>query len=395
VNTRERRALGGLFFLFAFGTMSWAPRFPEIKHNLGVSNGQFGTLVSLAAIGSLTSLATIGQLVHRYGPRRIMTISTTFLFLAIGLVVHARQSWQFFLCNLVIGASLSAFHIALNGQALHEQKPDGENLMPRFHGLWALGALTSAAVSGLLAGRVSLDLHIGVLAITDYIVTLLLLRLLGSTWLQGSDESIKSVTLKELFSKAGVDWAMGVCLTCAVILEAATADWAAIFSKEDLHMSPGVSTVPYISFMSAMIIGRLTVHKVLNYIGLGDLIKRCVIIGGGVFFISDILGLLLTDSHQLLGFSIVVIGSFFGGLGASFLAPTIMNAGNLRSKSPGSVVIGQLSAINVVFILFGKSVIAWTAQATSVGIALLLPTVMLMMVAFFAKSLEMAGLRTD
>ncbi|MEI9906847.1 MAG: MFS transporter [Actinomycetota bacterium] len=70
-----------LFFLFAFGVMSWAPRFPELKQHLGVSNGEFGTLVSLNAFGALTSLMTVGQLVHRYGARRIMTIAATALFL--------------------------------------------------------------------------------------------------------------------------------------------------------------------------------------------------------------------------------------------------------------------------------------------------------------------------
>ncbi len=46
--------------------------------------------------------------------------------------------------------------------------------MPRLHGLWAAGALSSAVLSGLLAGRVSLILHIDLLAIGDYLLILLL-----------------------------------------------------------------------------------------------------------------------------------------------------------------------------------------------------------------------------
>ena len=72
--------------------MSRVPRFPEVKANLGVSNGQFGTLLSLGAIGSLMSQVTVGHLVHRFGSLRILVASAATFYLAL----------------------ISAFHIAFN-----------------------------------------------------------------------------------------------------------------------------------------------------------------------------------------------------------------------------------------------------------------------------------------
>ena len=371
--------------------MSWVPRFPEVKHNLGVSNGEFGTLISIGAIGSILSLVTVGHLVHRHGSRKLLTIAALILYTSLIAVVHVREIWQFLICNFLVGLGLSAFHTALNGQALHEQKPDGENLMPRLHGLWSLGALITAVISGLLTSRVSLNTHIDVLSVSIFLVDMYLLKITAPTLLQGNSRHDDDVSFRDIFARGSIDWLMGISLTCAVMLEFAIADWAAIFSKEELHMSPGVSTIPYICFITAMIAGRLTVHKILQKIDLADLIRRCVVLGGSLFLICDIVGVQVNKTSATLGFAIIAFGSLFAGLGASFMAPTIMNAANLRSSAPGAVVIGQLGALNTVVVFFMKWIIAWTAQFTSIGVALVIPALMLISLYFLANSFEQAG----
>ena len=224
--------LGALFFLFGFGIMGWVPRFPEVKQNLHVGNGQFGTLVSMGAIGSVISLIAVGPLVHRFGSRKVMTVSATFLFAAMATIVHISSPWLFLVTNMVIGAGISAFHIAVNGQALHEQAPDGENLIPRLHGIWSLGALTTAMLSGLLIGVVPLWIHIDTLSAIVYVSILILINKIGSSSLKGSREKKEEYSFRVLFNRSNIDWIMGLGSTCSLAIEYAVADWAAIFSKE-------------------------------------------------------------------------------------------------------------------------------------------------------------------
>lgn len=371
--------------------MAWVPRFPEVKHNLHVGNGQFGTLISMGAVGSLISLVIVGPLVHRLGTRKVMSVSATFLFGAISLIVHITSVWQFLFCNMVIGAAISAFHIAVNSQGLHEQAPVGENLIPRLHGLWSLGALTTAVLSGLLIKTIPLAVHIDIVSAVVYATMLVLIWKLGVSSLKGSVETAGEYSIRSLFTRSNIDWAMGFGLTCSVMLEFAIGDWAAIFSKEELHMSAGASTLPYVLFVLAMILGRLTVHRITKFIGIAQLIRLCTIIGGITFIASVTLGVQLSETSPVAGFSMVVVGSFIAGLGASFLAPTFMHAANRRSKAPGSVVVGQLGAVNIVFVLLIKPAIAWTAQITSIAVALLIPTAMLMLVATFAGVVQRAN----
>ena len=52
----ELNLIKALFFIFGLLIMSWVPRFPEVKANLGLSNGEFGTLISTGAFGAVASL---------------------------------------------------------------------------------------------------------------------------------------------------------------------------------------------------------------------------------------------------------------------------------------------------------------------------------------------------
>jgi fucose permease len=383
--------LGALFFLFGVGIMGWVPRFPEVKENLNVGNGQFGTLISMGAIGSVISLVVVGPLVHRFGSRKVMTASATVLFCAIAVIVHISSEWQFLFCNMMIGAGISAFHIAVNSQALFEQSRERENLMPRLHGLWSVGALTTAMLSGLLIGNVPLWIHIDALCAFVYITILILIKNISSSSLKGSKERREDYSFKVLFNRNKIDWVMGLGATCALAIEYAIGDWAAIFSKEELHMSAGFSALPYVLFILAMIIGRLNFHRVTEYIGIGKLIRICTLVGGTTFILAILIGVRVSKNSPTWGFVIVLGGLFILGLGASFLAPTFMHTASNRSSSPGSVVIGQMGAINTSLVLVIKPIIAWTAQITSIAVALLIPTAMLMLVATFARTVQKAN----
>lgn len=380
--------LGALFFLFGFSIIAWVPRFPEIKHNLNVSNGEFGTLLSVSAIGSLVALLTVGQLVHRYGARVLMLTSATLLFGSIATIVHLTSTWQFAFCNMAFGAGVSAFHISINSQGLHEQAPNGEKLIPRLHGLWSLGALSTAILSGFLAGRVSLVLHIDILCAIAYFIIIVIINRLGSSLISASDEVDTQYSVKALFSSFKVDWVMSLGMICAVMLEFASGDWSTLFSNQELHMSAGISAIPYVIFVSGMIFGRLFVHRIAEHIGISTLIRTMTVVGGASFIVSVAVGRALSVSHPVGAIAVFGFGSLLGGLGVSFLAPTFMDAANRRSNAPGSVVIGQLGALNTALAFLCKGIIAWTAQLTSIGFALAIPSAMLMAVAFTAKAFK-------
>ena len=107
----EFKLLQALFGIYAMLIMSWIPRFPEVKANLGLSNGEFGTLISTGAFGGVASLFLTGHMVHKYGVKRVILANIWILGLAYFFIVRTESSEIFLICNVGIGWAASAFHI--------------------------------------------------------------------------------------------------------------------------------------------------------------------------------------------------------------------------------------------------------------------------------------------
>ncbi len=390
MNSPERKGLAAIFFIFGFGIIAWIPRLPGIKSHLHLSNGQFGTILSLGVVGSIFSLLTTGHLVHRYGSRRALAVSATLLFASIALIGHMNSSWQFIIVNIAFGAGVAAFNISANAQAFHEQESDGANLIPRMHGMWSVGALSTIIVSGFLAGRVSLSIHLEVLSAIGYVTILILLAKYKDSFMLGNDSADRIFSIRRSFTSFNVNWVMAMGLFGAVGLEQATGDWITVFSRQELHMGLGVSTLPYLLFVLAMIIGRLSVHRFAEHISIDRLVKIFPLVGGVAFIACTNLGLLVSKSHPLGGFALVIVGTFIAGLGLSFLAPTFADSANRLSSSPGGIVLGQLSLVSTFSTFFLRQAIAWTAQVASIAVALIIPSLLLIAVSFTSNTIRKA-----
>jgi fucose permease len=382
---RELNLLKVLFFVFGIQIMSWVPRFPEVKANLQLSNGEFGSILSLGAIGNLFSLLIIGHLVHKYGARQIMQIAALTLAISLSFLTHATSSFVFLIFIIMQGASISAFHISINAQGFHFQDRTKKQIITLLSGFWSSGALITSILAGLLVDRIALGTYSNFLAIICLLLMTYIIRELSPNLVKANDNSETKNRVRDMFKGFQIDKLVSGGLLCAIMLEFAIGDWTAIFVKEDMGIKGGINTLPYILFTVAMIIGRLNLHKLLERKSIHDLVIRASLISG-ISFIAGLLAVsLVGTSNKTLVLVILSISFTIAGLGSSFLGPSVMNAANTRSKFPSSVVIGQIGVINISLVFVARWVIAWTAEATSLTIALLIPALLLLAVPYFAK----------
>lgn len=382
---REINLLKALFFLFGIQIMSWVPRFPEVKANLHLSNGQFGSLLSLGSVGNLTSLLIVGHLVHKFGARQIMQIAALTMAISLSFLTHSTSSLLFFVFIVLQGASISAFHISINSQGFHFQDRTKRQVVTLLSGFWSSGALITSILAGFMVDRVALGTYSNVLAVICLIAMLYIINELAPNLVKANTNPESDHRARDMFKGFKIDGLVSGGLLCAIMLEFAIGDWAAIFVKEDMGIKGGINTLPYILFTLAMIAGRLNLHKLLERFSIHELAVKASLISG-LSFIAGILGVTVTGtSNKTLVIVILSISFTIAGLGSSFLGPSVMNAANTRSKFPSSVVIGQIGVINISLVFVVRWVIAWTAQATSLTFALLIPAVMLLTVPYFAK----------
>ena len=382
----EKKYIGILFFLFAVQIMSWVPRFPEVKANLGISNGEFGTYLSLGAIGSVIAMLSSGHFVHKLGAKPVLITSTLGMCLSISTIVHLQSTPLFIIANMVNAASISAFNIALNAQAFHAQDRAGELILNRQHGYWTIGAVATAIFSGFMVEFVGIALHINVLSLVLFLTILRIIQKLDPELIKPSAEEEDDFGFKDLFTSFRIDYLVATALVCGIMVEFATADWSAIYAKETIGVRGSLATIPYILTFTAMIVGRLGQHRITPFVSLEQQIKYGSVIGG-VGFIGFILASsLLVDHSKTAAYICTLIGFAIGGLFSAILSPTFFTAANKRSSQPSAVVVGQMGVMNAILVLIVKTIIAWTAQLTgSIAIAMIIPGLMLISVAFMSR----------
>ena len=385
----EQRLLHSVFFLFGFGIMAWVPRFPEVKANLGLQNGAFGSLMSTGSIGAFFGLLTVGHIIHKYGALKVTIASILILFSSLGVLVHLNSSFLFLIFNIAFGFGITAVHVCLNSQGFHFLERSKINLITSTAGYWSAGALSTAILSGVLVGRVGLVAHINFLCAVLTVSMIAIVLRLRPVLLESNTDSDHDYSIKDIFTGFRIDWPVSLGMACAVYLEFAIGDWGTIFTKDRLDIDAGLSTAPYIVFTAMMIFGRLLIHRLIPRAPLHLWVKRAALLAGAGFGICIITATHLPATLKWWSYGLFVLAFFFAGLGSSFLGPSFFAAANRRSSLPSAVVVGQFGVVNNVLLFGIKWIVAWTIQFTgSIALAMMIPTVMMLATVFFSDSLK-------
>ncbi len=386
---REEKLLHLLFFLFGFGIMAWVPRFPEVRENLKLENGAFGSLMSTGSIGAFFGLLITGHIIHRIGVKRVTIFSILVLFISLGSLVHISSSFLFLIFSITFGFGITAVHVSINSQVFHFKDRSTRNIVTSAAGYWSAGALVTAIFSGFLVDRVNLQIHITTLSVLLAIVMIAIVLSLHPVLLEANTDEDNHYSIKQIFTSFHIDWPVSLGMACVVYLEFAVGDWGTIFTKDRLGVSASLSTIPYILFTATMIFGRLLVHKLLPKAPLHLWVKRAALLAGIGFGVCIIVATHLPASMKWWSYSLFLIGFFIGGLGSSFLGPSFFAAATRRSKLPNAIVVGQFGVVNNVLIFVVKWIVAWTIQFTgSIALAMMIPTIMILCSVFFVQALQ-------
>jgi MFS family permease len=385
----EKRYLSLLFFIFGFGIMAWVPRFPDLKQNLGLSNGAFGSIITTGAIGAFTGLLTAGHIVHKVGVKKVFISATIFLYLSLALAVQVHSSAIFIIFNILIGFGITCIHVSLNTQGFHIQERSGDNVITSTAGYWSAGALFTALLSGIVVNFAGLALHIGLVALLSALSSLYIAHRLGDALVPANEHPETDYRVRDIFTSFHLDWPISLGLASAIYLEFAIGDWGTIFTKERLQVSATLSTLPYIIFTVFMIAGRLSINKIPSSFPLHRLAKYSTLLAGVGFMTTISIATHLPQSAKWISYGLFILGFSVAGIGSAILGPSFTAAANRRSPNPSAVVIGQLGVANNVLTTALKWLVAGVIGATgSIALALMIPAGLMIVAAFFTSALK-------
>ncbi|WP_214365101.1 MFS transporter [Pseudonocardia sp. H11422] len=243
---------------------SWAPRIPEIKANLGLSDGILGLALLAPGMGSLITLPLAGGIAARWGSGLSTRLAAVLFFVAALPVAVAGNAVTLWAALFVFGAMMGGLDVLMNAQGVTVEQVYGRSVLSSFHAVFSLGALTGTLIGSVAAGLgVPLLVQFAVLGA----VSLAMVLPLSGSFLPDPPAPPDAGPVPLFALPRGPLIPLAVAAFAVLLAEGSTADWSAVLLRDSLGAGPVAAGAAFAAFSATMTIGRLVGDRVLTRLG--------------------------------------------------------------------------------------------------------------------------------
>ena len=388
---KARNALFGIFLVMGTASMAWVARIPEIKDELGLSDGQFGVVLLSSSIGSVIGAQLAGRLSHTYGSRLVSIVAAFIMPTGVILMGLAQSTPALVVGLFVMGLGYSSIDISANSQAVVIEKLIGRSWMTFFHGMWSTGTLLVTILGGFLTAHISPNAYLIAVGAVCLVAYIPLTRALLSPELDEHQGEEHEETEKSIpwFSRSVLPlWAFGVGSLGSFIAEGAASDWGGILLNDHLNIEPGLTASAFAAFALSMVISRLTGDRFLARYGLAPVVRTAGYVGAVAWIGCITAGVALADTAQHLGLAVVVLGFAISGLCIGPMFPAFVQAAARIDGVAAPVAIARVGVIGIAGYFVGPTVVGFLAELTTLPIALLYPGILLALAGYFSRAMK-------
>ena len=377
--SRARIAITTAFVINGAAVGAFYARVPDFKMELGVSNSELGFALLCIALGVLIGLGYSGRQSAKSGSATVAYWATHALglsLLGVGPILNFPYLCAAF---IVFGICLSTQDVAMNSHAIVLEHESGKRYMSTFHALFSVGALSGGVIGGVLAQqRVTIMQQCLLLAFLIWSANLIVRKMFLSADLdKHTIEGNRKIKKPKIFLVVGL---LGVC---AAVGEGAAGDWGAILARDTFNATPFVSTLPYISFSAAMVIGRLFGDFLASKYGP----VKLIVAGGLVASIG------LSSGLVIGGIRGVIFAWLLAGIGLSTVIPMLFSqAGEIaKSKYAGQFAasegVAMVSGIAYFGFLVGPPTLGFLGDVIGIRWAMMVPAALALIMAMGSKTI--------
>jgi MFS family permease len=374
---RAKVGLSWTFVISGFLFATLASRFPDLRHELSLSNSAFGLILLCGSLGSMVAIPAAGPFIVRTSPAFVVRFGTALVaggVLAAGAGVTLWTSVAVAGSGLfVFGIGFSLWDVAMNVEAAHVERRLGRTVMPKFHGAWSGGTVTGAALGiGFVALGVPMLLHLSLLVLPGLVL---------AVWLGGSYLPVSRS--KEDRPSTARAWAeprtllLGLMVLCFGMAEGIANDWIPLALIDGFSASHATGVTGYFVFVVSMTVGRVGGGWVLDRFGRLPVMLACAALVAGA--------VALTVLSPWLWLSFV--GIMLWGLGAALGFPVGISAAG-EDPVRGAARVAVVSTVAYASFLAGPPLMGVLADRFGTLDGLLLVGAMMVPAALIALTLR-------
>lgn len=362
---RARLGTSLVFFICGIGHGTWAPRLAEIKGQIGASDGELGLSLLMLGVGALIGMPISGTLTSRLGSRAVSTATALGHGLVFPLMAFAWSWISLGIAMLLYGLLIGSLDVAINVQATEIEREKGKPIMSSFHGVYSVGDMTGALLTGLVA-----SLTIGLAPHFLLVSVVLLLVSLGGCWMMIVSPEAEPPPGDPAFVRpSGILVIIGLIAFAGLVAEGSVGDWSAIYLREHQGADTQTAAIALTVFALAMAIMRFAGDHLVARFG-----PFIVLQTSGSLAATGLTLALVTGNP-----AIAILGYGISGLGVAVLFPVALSIAPRFSGLSASASVAAVATLGYGGFLIGPPVIGLVAD--QIGLPLALGLVVLLLVA--------------
>jgi len=374
---RAHLAVTITFIINGFTAGTFVARIPDFKRILDVSNGTLGLSLLFVSIGVFVALKPAGRNAAKFGSQPVIFWSTLALAISCTLVGSLLNLQWFWFSLFVFGFAIATQDVSMNAHAVVVEQRANRRLMSVFHGMFSVGTLIGGVLGGLFSQWEVTPMQQAMTLAGIYVVAALLIKPLFLPAEVDKHDFSTGPRAKHPF----IFWIFGLFGLFAAISEGAAGDWGGVLARDAFGATPFISTLPYIVFCTAMIIGRFSGDYLAHRFG-----ASIIIATGGL-----ISGTGLTAGLFIGGVPAIMVAWFLLGLGLSVVIPLMFSAaGTLASTKYAGIIapseaVAKVSGVSYFGFVIGPPLIGFIADVFELRWTLLLIAALAYLLIFASK----------
>lgn len=373
ISTANIRGAFGAFFIPGMYTALWAGFVPYLKAKLSIGEDVLGSMILLLGVGSCLSMAIAGKLVESFGCKRVVLLASFIGMVSLAIVTMCPTIATTTVALFFFGIGVGLSGASANLQAILTEKVSKKHLMGAYHGGWSLGGFAGAGVLLVLLKNLSFSVNE---SIWGLLIILFIAMVVVSQFMLtfGSDPNAKvTKKSKSPLSFHPIALIFGLLSFVSYLVEGAVGDWSALYLLEDKGIVIEEAVMGVMLFNGAMCIGRLLGNRLGKH-----LTSKQVV--GGYLLGSIAMGLIVFLPGHASMYTYLLLG-----ISLAMIVPNLFSAMGEQNVIPMTQAVATSTMLGYMGILMGPALIGFIAHGTSLTVAFIVLTTLLIVSAGIGK----------
>lgn len=349
---------------------------PVFKDRQGIDDLAVALIVLLVCVTAAVGSVIADVLAKWRGSRTALAVALIVEVAALLLIVSSAllpgSTLPLFIAAFgLYGVGLGGVDAAGAMQGVLVQRRYGRDIMGGYFAAYTAAAIAGAlAVAGASALGAAVVLPLSIASVVALGVAMFGLRAFDRTRAATGvgDHSTRSLPRRGI-------WLFGFVILAAFTVDSAVSTWSTVYLQDDLRTAAAIAPLGYAAYQAAILLTRLATDRAAGRFGRG----RVVVVATTV----SILGCVVV---ALLPFTAAAVAGFaLAGVAVGALVPLAFTSAGALVPARSDEIIARVNLFNYAGAVLGAVLLGILADAPGLGIAFLLPAVLLVPVLFAAR----------